>query len=78
MTAAAQGNAAENKPNGPAGPPSGHRSAQDLQLSDYESALKMFSQQSYAEACELFGKVVSGPARNIADKARAYMQVCQR
>jgi tetratricopeptide (TPR) repeat protein len=78
MTAAAQGNAAENKPNGPAGPHSGTRSPQDQQLSDYESALKLFSQQRYTEARELLGRVVEGPARNIADKARAYRQVCER
>jgi tetratricopeptide (TPR) repeat protein len=78
MSAAAQGNTAENKPNGPAGPQSGNRSAQEQQLSDYESALKLFSQQRYTEACELFGRVVQGPARNIADKARAYTQVCGR
>ena len=74
----AQGNAAENKPNGPAGSQSVARSAQEQQLSDYESALKLFSQQRYAECSELFTRVVQGPARNIADKARAYVQVCQR
>jgi tetratricopeptide (TPR) repeat protein len=74
----AQGNAAENKANGPAGSQSGARSAQDQQLSDYESALKLFSEQRYTECCELLTRVVQGPARNIADKARAYVQVCQR
>jgi tetratricopeptide (TPR) repeat protein len=78
MTAAAQGNAAENKPNGPAGPQSGIRSAQEQQLSEYESALKMFTQRRYTEASEGFGRVLNGPARNIADKARAYVQVCGR
>jgi tetratricopeptide (TPR) repeat protein len=78
MTVAAPGNAAENKPNGLAGSQSGNRSAQEQQLSDYESALKLFSQQRYTEACELFARVVGGPARNIADKARAYVQVCER
>ena len=78
MTAAAQGNAAEKKPNGPAGPRSADRSGQEQQLSEFESALKMFSEQRYTEACELFARVVAGPARNIADKARAYIQVCER
>jgi tetratricopeptide (TPR) repeat protein len=78
MTAPAQGNAAQSKPNGQPGSQSGNRSAQEQQLADYESALKMFSQQQFAEAAGLFAKVVEGPARNIADKARAYMQVCQR
>jgi tetratricopeptide (TPR) repeat protein len=76
MTAAAQGNAAENKSNGQAGSQS--RSAQEQQLLDYESALKLFSRQHFAEASELFAKVLTGPARNIADKARTYVQVCAR
>jgi tetratricopeptide (TPR) repeat protein len=75
-TAVAQGNAADNKPNGQPG--SRNRSPQEQQLSEYESALKLFSQQRYEEARALFATVVEGPARNIADKARAYVQVCGR
>jgi tetratricopeptide (TPR) repeat protein len=78
VTSATQGIVAANKPNGPAAPQAGARPAQDQQLSDFESALKLFSQSRYAEAREVFGSVVGGPARNIADKARAYVQVCER
>lgn len=77
-TAATHGNAAENKPNGPAASQTGARGAQNQQLTDFEGALKLFSQGRYADARELFGSVVGGPARNVADKARAYVQVCER
>jgi tetratricopeptide (TPR) repeat protein len=78
VTAAITGNAAENRPNAPGTLQTGGRKVQDQQLSEFESALKLFSQGRYAEARELFGSVMSGPARNIADKARAYVQVCER
>ena len=78
MSATAQANAGDPKANGAPGVPAGNRSANDKQLSDYESALKLFAQRRYAEARELFGRAAAGPASNIADKARTHIQVCER
>jgi tetratricopeptide (TPR) repeat protein len=78
MSAAAQGETGKEKPNG-LDPARGElRNASEQQLTEFESALKLFAQQKYSEAYDLFSRVASGPASNIADKARAYRQVCER
>jgi tetratricopeptide (TPR) repeat protein len=60
----------------PAAPaaPSGH----DVQLKNYEQAIKLFSQRKLAEARELFLEAAKGPAAQISDKARSYAQICER
>jgi len=49
-----------------------------LQLKVYEHALQLFSQRKWAEARDRFLDALKGPAHHIADKARSYVQVCER
>lgn len=53
-------------------------SASEVQLRIYEHAIQLFSQRRLAEARDRFLEVVKGPAPHISDKARSYVQVCDR
>jgi tetratricopeptide (TPR) repeat protein len=53
-------------------------SATDLQLKSYEFAVRLFSQRKLAEARDGFVEAAKGPAAHISDKARSYIQVCER
>lgn len=48
------------------------------QLQAWEHAVRLFTQKRYEEACEVFRQVAAGPAAHIADKARSYLQICER
>jgi tetratricopeptide (TPR) repeat protein len=49
-----------------------------LQLKTFEHAVRLFSQRKLAEARDRFVESAKGPAAHIADKARSYIQVCER
>lgn len=49
-----------------------------LQMEVWVQAVRNFSQGRFAEALRLFSEVAKGPARDVADKARTYIQVCER
>jgi tetratricopeptide (TPR) repeat protein len=53
-------------------------SASELQLKSYEHAIQLFSQRKLPEARARFLEAVKGPAASISDKARTYIQVCER
>lgn len=53
-------------------------SASELQLRSYEHAIQLFSQRKLPEARARFLEAVKGPAASISDKARTYIQVCER
>ncbi len=53
-------------------------SASALQLKSYEHAIQLFSQRKLPEARDRFLEAVKGPAAPISDKARIYIQVCER
>jgi hypothetical protein len=48
------------------------------QLQAWECAVRLFTQKRYEEACAVFREVAAGPAAHIADKARSYLQICER
>ncbi len=48
------------------------------QLATWDAAVRLFTQQKFADACQLFTEASTGPAAHIADKARSYLQICQR
>jgi tetratricopeptide (TPR) repeat protein len=50
----------------------------ERQLDAWEAAMRAFAQQRFEEACENFRRAAAGPASHIADKARSYMQICER
>jgi tetratricopeptide (TPR) repeat protein len=49
-----------------------------VQLQIYEQAVQLFAQRRHKEAHERFLEVAKGPAPHISDKARSYVQVCER
>ncbi len=53
-------------------------SASAVQLKAYERAVRLFSQRNLTEAREGFLEAAKGPAPQIADKARSYVQICDR
>lgn len=64
---------APGAPQGPDGP-----SASQLQFSAYEQAVSLFSKGKLPEARNYFLEAAKGPAPHISDKARSYVQVCER
>lgn len=53
-------------------------SASARQLKCYELAIQLFAQRKFADARERFQEAAKGPGAHISDKARSYIQVCER
>ena len=54
------------------------RAALQLQMKQWEEAVRLFSRKQFAQAQSRFSEAASGPAAHIADKARSYAQICAR
>jgi tetratricopeptide (TPR) repeat protein len=52
--------------------------AAEQQLKSYEEALQHFQQQKYAKAKPLFEKVLTGPNRELADRARTHVRLAEQ
>jgi tetratricopeptide (TPR) repeat protein len=48
------------------------------QLADFESAMKLFHARKLHEARELFGSAAAGPERDVAQRARLHISMCDR
>src|SRR5580692_9299626 len=48
------------------------------QLGNFESAIKLFHARRFEQARELFAAAMLGPERDIAQRARAHMSMCDR
>lgn len=60
-------------------PPAVHvLSPAQLQIQAFERAVRHFSAQNFAEALAAFTEVTKGPAADVSQRARSYMQVCER
>jgi len=44
----------------------------------YAEAMKRFNKQSYRRAKEVFEKVLTGPSRELADRARVHLVICEQ
>jgi len=44
----------------------------------YEEAIRHFNKQSYRRAKDLFEKVVAGPSRELAERARVHLAICEQ
>ncbi len=51
--------------------------AAEAQLKQYEEALQHFQEQKYAKAKAVFEKVLSGPSRECADRARVHLRIVE-
>jgi tetratricopeptide (TPR) repeat protein len=54
------------------------RAASQLQMKQWEEAVRMFSQKQFSAANDRFALAATGPAAHISDKARSYAQICSR
>jgi tetratricopeptide (TPR) repeat protein len=52
--------------------------AVEQQLKTYEEALQNFQQQRYAKAKPLFEKVITGPNKEFADRARTHLRIAEQ
>jgi tetratricopeptide (TPR) repeat protein len=52
--------------------------AVEQQLKQYEEALHLFQQQKFLKAKPIFEKVVSGPNREFADRARVHLRISEQ
>jgi tetratricopeptide (TPR) repeat protein len=52
--------------------------AVDQQLKIFEEALQHFQQQKYQKAKPLFEKVVAGPSKEFADRARLHLRITEQ
>jgi tetratricopeptide (TPR) repeat protein len=52
--------------------------AVEQQLKQYEEALQLFQQQKFLKAKPIFEKVVSGPNREFADRARVHLRISEQ
>jgi Flp pilus assembly protein TadD len=48
------------------------------QLQCWKQAMQLFAERDFARARERFREVSAGPDSQVADKARSYMQICER
>lgn len=48
------------------------------QIKLYEEAVQSFQQQKYQKALHALEKVAAGPSKEIADRARVHMRICQQ
>jgi tetratricopeptide (TPR) repeat protein len=48
------------------------------QLKAYEEGLKFFQQQKYARAKPLLERVIDGPSKELADRARIHLRICDQ
>ena len=59
-------------------PPDPDAPAKQQQLKQYEEALKHFQAQKFAKAKETLEDVVKGPSRELADRARVHLRICEQ
>jgi tetratricopeptide (TPR) repeat protein len=49
-----------------------------IQLGNFEAAMKLFHARNFREARALFEKTVAGPERDVANRAKLHMSMCDR
>lgn len=59
-------------------PPDPDAPAKQQQLKLYEEALRHFQQQKFAKAKEVLEDVVKGPSRELADRAKVHLRICEQ
>lgn len=63
---------------GPARPVVSALTPTQLQLQAFEKAVRQFAAQKFSEALTAFLEVSKGPAMDVSQRARSYIQVCER
>lgn len=52
--------------------------ASQQQLKQYEEGVRLFQQQKFHRAKQEFDRVVTGPSRELADRARIHLRICEQ
>lgn len=52
--------------------------AVQAQLKQYEEAVRYFNQQKFHKACQLLDKVTAGPNKELGDRARIHLRICEQ
>lgn len=47
-------------------------------LKQYEEGMRQFNKQNFRRAKEILGKVVGGPSRELAERARVHVTICEQ
>ena len=47
-------------------------------VKNYETGARFFQKQNYEKAEEIFEKLVNGPVREVADRARVHLRLCEQ
>jgi len=61
-----------------AAPPDPLAPAKQAQLKAYEEALKHFQAQKFTKAKEFLERVIEGPTRELGDRARVHLRICEQ
>lgn len=59
-------------------PPDPDAPAKQQQLKLYEDAVKHFQQQKFHKAKELLERVIEGPSKELGDRARVHLRICEQ
>jgi tetratricopeptide (TPR) repeat protein len=59
-------------------PPDPDAPAKQAQLKLYEEALRYFQEQKFARAQQLLEKVLEGPSKELGDRAKVHMRICEQ
>jgi len=59
-------------------PPDPEAPAKQQQLKQYEDALKHFQEQNFQRARQALEQVVTGPSKELGDRARVHLRICEQ
>jgi tetratricopeptide (TPR) repeat protein len=59
-------------------PPDPDAPAKQAQMKAYEEALKYFQQQKFHKAKQSFERVLEGPTKELADRAKMHVRICEQ
>jgi tetratricopeptide (TPR) repeat protein len=61
-----------------AAPPDPLAPLRQQQLKSYEEALKLFQEQKYPRAKQVFERVLEGPSKELGDRANVHLRICDQ
>lgn len=59
-------------------PPDPDAPAKQQQLKQYEDALKHFQEQNFQRARQALEQVLTGPSKELGDRARVHLRICEQ
>ena len=62
----------------PSRPPSPEEVAYRSVLSNFESGVNLFNRNDFTKARAIFRRLITAPARDLAERARVYLNICNQ